>query len=592
MTPSSTVAAADTTPELDLAPYTTPIVDERAQVSDPLPHEQVRGHFEGTDVEFTIHLPPSSAWEGRFYQYTYPMPIPGVNLGGRATDRAIRFALDHGGYAVQAGSSERTVLGHRHAAAAAEFAREIAAEHYGAQGRHIPGYLYGPSGGSFQTVGALELSGGVWDGYVPMVLGTPVSIPSTFFIRAMGRLVLSDVAPRIAGALAPGGSGDPFAGLDAAETAMLEELHAFGIPWSAWEDPDYLLGIVDLDGEPLADGLLGFGEVVRQIDPGYAEDFWTEDGYLGTEQSPLGDRVRARLAEIGDSEENRWLVALPSYYRHQLPGPDEGYIGFDRFRRADGTPHHPQRHVEIGPLMQKETTGGATYSGEVSGKVIIFDTLGDSDALPWHADWYADRIRARLGDRADDKLRVYFHESSDHHEQPVTGRRATHLVSYMGAVEQALVDLTLWVEDGVPAPESTRYRVEDAQIVVPRRAHERGGIQPTASLSARPTADGAGCELHLTADAPKGVLTHVAWDFEGSGRFEEIELDHPARHLELTRRVPLGDVQDAVVGVRVTSRRTDGVCSEHCRVLNLARAKVTGGVDDPAPTTTTRTVTR
>ncbi|MFB3160179.1 hypothetical protein ABLO26_02280 [Neobacillus sp. 179-J 1A1 HS] len=36
-------------------------------------------------------------------------------------------------------------------------------------------------------------------------------------------------------------------------------------------------------------GLLGFGAAVVVSDPKYFDDFWSKPGYLGTEQSALGD---------------------------------------------------------------------------------------------------------------------------------------------------------------------------------------------------------------------------------------------------------------------------------------------------------------
>ena len=35
--------------------------------------------------------------------------------------------------------------------------------------------------------------------------------------------------------------------------------------------------------------LLGFGSVLKAMDPTYVDDFWNKPGYLGTEQSELGD---------------------------------------------------------------------------------------------------------------------------------------------------------------------------------------------------------------------------------------------------------------------------------------------------------------
>jgi hypothetical protein len=44
----------------------------------PVPHHRVRGHFEGTNIQFTIYLHAQenkARWEGRFFQYTYPIPF-------------------------------------------------------------------------------------------------------------------------------------------------------------------------------------------------------------------------------------------------------------------------------------------------------------------------------------------------------------------------------------------------------------------------------------------------------------------------------------------------------------------------------------
>lgn len=555
------------------APYDKPVIDGEQDVLTPGPHRRVSCHFEGTGVGFSVYLPPADAWDGRFFQYTYPMPIPGVWDGPDATERAISFALTHRGYAVQAGSATEAVLGFAHAAAAAEFARTLAAEYYQHRG-HIFGYLYGPSGGSFQTVGAMELTDGVWDGFVPIVLASPISLPGNFFVRAQAGLILTDKAAQIADAVRPGGSGDPFAGLDDAETAMLHELLDYGTPLGAWVSPDYLLGLTDLHGNP-GGGLLGFGAVVRQIDPGYAEDFWTEPGYLGTEASPLGDRMRALLA-LDDSAENRWALALPSYYRHQIPEEPDWY-GFAALRDPDGTPLYPQRTPLVGPIMQAQTTGGATYSGQIHGNCIVVDCLGDSDALPWHADWYANRVRANLGEEFENRFRLYYQEHSDHHEQHVEGYRATHLVDVMPTVEQALLDLTEWVENGVPAPASTRHRMNGAQVVVPDTAAERKGLQPTVTLAVPggyAISAGGTVTLSAHASAPVGWVVEVAWDVYGSGEFETGSPQELATELTVTLTVAYHVPGTYFPAVRVTTHRAPDRSARHGRIQNLSRARV------------------
>ena len=234
--------------------YSQPVIDSRGDETAPVAHHRVSGHFEGTPIEFTIYLPPADRWEGRFFQWTYPIAFTPEQDTSRATDRAIGFALSSGGYAVQAGNVGVS-LGYRHTAAAATFARTVAAEYYGTD-QHIYGYLYGGSGGSYQTIGAAENTTGVWDGYVPYIVGTPMSNPYTFLIRAFARLLLEDEAEQIRDAVSPGGSGDPYAGLDEAEAAMLRELVSFGVPLAAWQNPSYLLM---QDPAFFGDGGLGFG---------------------------------------------------------------------------------------------------------------------------------------------------------------------------------------------------------------------------------------------------------------------------------------------------------------------------------------------
>jgi hypothetical protein len=555
--------------------YANPVIDAESDETSPVVHHRVSGHFEGTNIEFNIYLPPADQWKGRFFQYTYPTAFTPEEDTSNATDRAIGFAVASGGYAVQAGNASVST-GYRHTAAAAKFAEKVAADYYHSGNDKIYGYLYGPSGGSYQTIGAAENTTGVWEGFVPMVLGVPMAGPYTFFIRAMARLVLADKAEQISDAVLPGGSGDPYAGLDEAEEAMLRELTSFGVPLRGWENPDYLLGL------SAPDGLLGFGAIIRGIDPTYADDFWTKPGYLGTEQSPLGDAVRAALAEAGDTTDNRWDIAIRSYYRHQVPPASDGYSNFDQFRNPDGTPKYPQRQLLVGPLIFSGVSGGAAYNGEITGKMIVVDNLYDVDALPVYADWYAQRVRASLGPSDfRDNFRLFYNDRADHLDAPVAGVRATYLVNWYGMVEQALRDLSVWVERGVPAPRSTRYDIEDSQVVVPGNAAVRRGIQPTVDLSVRGGADrvdvAAGQTVTFRAKVqtpPDGGGVVVAeWDFEGTGSYTDVSVGSPKRTAQLRSAYTYDTPGVYYAALRVTAQR-DGVPSEFTQLLNLDRVRI------------------
>lgn len=548
------------------ATYAEPVIDAETNEVTPTAHRRVSGHFDGTDIQFTVYLPPAALWEGRFFQYTYPL------TDAVASDRAIGFGVESGGYTVQAGSSSGASLGFRHAAAAAKVGRAIAASFYGVDAADIPGYLYGPSGGSFQTIGAAEGSSGVWQGFVPMVLGDPMATPYTFFIRSMARMVLAEDAAAISDAVSPGGSADPYASLGEGEQAFLRELTSFGVPLDAWEDPDYLLGLSS------DDGLLGFAPIVQQIDPTYADDFWSKPGYLGTEQSPLGDIARAALAAGGD----RWSIALGTYHRHQLPAANSGYYGWDQFRTATGEPRYPQRSLLVGPLVTSGTSGGSAYSGAISGKMIIVDNLLDVDALPSRADWYANRVRASLGDaRFRESFRLYYNQRADHIEGPKNGTAAARLIDYWGSVEQALRTLSAWHERGAPAPESTRYAIWGTQISLPRLALQRKGIQPVVDLTAnlrddaatvtvgKPVALGAAVQLPTTT----ARVVSIEWDFDGDGTFDSRAFrgSRLAAVAATTHRFDRPGTY--FVSIRVTTQ--DGAhAGEYAQVQNIDRVRV------------------
>lgn len=559
--------------------YATAVIDEETEETTPATHHRVSGHFEGTNIQFNIYLPPADQWEGRFFQYTYPVVFTPEQNTAVADDGALGFTLASGGYAVQAGNAGLS-LGYRHTAAAAKFAEQYAAEYYGYDG-DIHGYLYGPSGGSFQTVGAAENTTGVWDGFVPMVQGVPMSNPYTSTIRAAAELILGDKAEQVSDAALPGGSGDPYAGLDEGEAAMLDELLKFGVPLKGWEYPEYLLGWSD----QFPNGLSGYG---KDVDPGFVDDFWNTEGYLGTEDSPLGDAVRAALDEAGDTLENRWDIAGRFYYRHQVPPVEQGYAGFDQFRDADGAPLYPQRETIWGPTITRSVGGNTAFDGSINSKMIVVDNLYDTDALPYHADWYAQQVEKSLGDQPlDDSYRLYYNDHADHQgppsvDSPIDPERAEHLVDWFGSVEQALRDLSVWVEDGVAPPASTRYAVEDGQVTVPDSATVRRGIQPTVNLRANLRAEKVTVRtesrvvLTAAAVAPRdaGKIVTFAWDCEGDGTYETDEVMRPGRLAAGTAFCRYDEPGTYFPAVKVTSARDGHEDDTFARVENLDRVRV------------------
>jgi hypothetical protein len=556
--------------------YAEPVIDSESDETAPVAHHRVSGHFEGTNIQFNIYLHPEAdkgKWEGRFFQNTYPITFtPGENTS-RAEDRAIEFGLASGGYVVRAGN-DFVSLGYRHAAAAAKFAEQVARDYYGSD-REIFGYLYGLSGGSLQTVGAAENVEGVWQGFVPVVQAVPQPNSYPTNGRSAAELILADKADQIRDALMPGGSGDPYATLDDAERAMLTELHLLGIPWKAWENPDYLLG---RDSRFFGTGL--DSDTPLDYDPTYVNDFWNTAGYLGAEDSPLGARVRAELVEMGDTIERRWNIAKRFAYRYQLPAADEGWIALDQFRKPDGTPIHPQRAVGEPPRFSS-AAGNTAFDGSVNGKVIVLSNLYDVDALPLHADWYRKRVEQSLGAEAVDSYRVYLNDRADHQGADIAGERAASLVDYYGMIEQALRDIASWVEDDVPAPPSTQYEIRDSQVVVGSGADARGGIQLTATLSidGDDRADvetGQAVKLDLTADVPDGLGTVVktSFDYLGTGAFEDAPFGTPGNEVSTSATHTYTTVGTFFAGARVAADREGDIGDPNAQVLNLDRVRV------------------
>ena len=109
----------------------------------------------------------------------------------------------------------------------------------------------------------------------------------------------------------------------------------------------------------------------------------------------------------------------------------------------------------------------------------------DEAAYPWQADWYRSKVRAALGSRFDDQYRLWFVDNAMHvtpnsYMTPSEGGATnaafspvnTRIVSYAGLLQQALRDVAAWAERGIAPPESTSYKMDDAQVVVPPTAAE------------------------------------------------------------------------------------------------------------------------
>ncbi len=288
-------------PRNDLYPdplFTEPFVDIDEWRDVPVAHRYVHGGFTGTDLLFSMYFPPAEHYDGRFVQPL--MHIAGNEnvavtgeLAGLGT-HSIQFAFDWGGYLIESNMGSTMMMGpaditgFRASAATAQYSRVLAEEMYGeTHGEHRPyGYVTGGSGGAYKTMACYENAPGVWDGAVPFIHGSHVSMPNVFTVQAHAFRVLDGVFDQIVDAVEPGG-GDMYAGLDDEQRAALEEVTRMGFPPRAW----FAHERVALSYTGVFAAIFG---TLAVGDPGYFDDFWNVPGYLGADPpaSLLAARIR------------------------------------------------------------------------------------------------------------------------------------------------------------------------------------------------------------------------------------------------------------------------------------------------------------
>ena len=300
-------------------------VDEKRTRTIPggseIVYRYMHGGFRSRQVKFSLHFPLKKQYRGRFFQYLSPFPGPDEELASLAktgADDRIAFALTNGAIFVESNMGSRAAFGTsgdtttvwKSSAAVAEFCRKKAVEIYGCE-RPV-GIVYGGSGGGYKTMACIENTD-AWDGAVPYVIGSPVSLPNTITMHAQGQRVLRHVFPQIIDALDAGGGGDMYAGLNADESAMLRELTNMGFPPQAW----YLEAGGKFDDGSLPVLIPG----VKAMDPSYFQEFWQTPGYPGADPNSSASRDRLQFHGVVKS------VHLPGAPKNE--GTDESRNGVD-----------------------------------------------------------------------------------------------------------------------------------------------------------------------------------------------------------------------------------------------------------------------
>ena len=73
---------------------------------------------------------------------------------------------------------------------------------------------------------------------------------------------------------------------------------------------------------------------------------------------------------------------------------------------------------------------------------------GRRAGVPWSADWYRKQADGTLGaEKVEADYRLWLMDNADH-GRPANAAAETHIVSYEGELQQAVLDLDRWVKDG------------------------------------------------------------------------------------------------------------------------------------------------
>jgi hypothetical protein len=311
-----------------------PYIDVSEDRDDPTRHHYVHGGFEGTDTRFSFYFPrPASRYQGRLYQ-----PLEGANAGHETVQAgplgrergSIEMAFRLGGYMVESNMGhigdvmdpkagpDPTIYGWRAAAESARFSKHVAAQVLGAGPAYS--YVYGGSGGARRSPLCLAYAPDVWDAALPYMgdamdgdrddFRSPRTVGQHFCSMFNVQRVLGDKLAGVIDAMAPGGGGDVFAGLDSHQRQELATLYRLGYP----RGDEFMIS------QPMGQIWFwsSYAARIQRDYPEYWEAFWTTPGHVGFDQPELVERdlmdVRATVG--------RTLLPGELLEEEQFAGPE------------------------------------------------------------------------------------------------------------------------------------------------------------------------------------------------------------------------------------------------------------------------------
>lgn len=278
---------------------------------------------------------------------------------------------------------------------------------------------------------------------------------------------------------------------------------------------------------------------------------------------------------------NDGLLAVQTYHRHQVPPADSDYRVWDQFRNPDGTPIYPQRPLLVGPVFARST--GCSENGSFHGKMIVLASALDRDSFAWQADWFMTQVAHANGGSAQSVARLWYTDNALHGDDGSQSEEdPIRIVSYLGVLQEALLQLADWVENDVPPCETSGYRIDDGQLLLEPTAAGRHGVQPVAKLMVNgaegrcEVAVGEPVTVRVEARSPEGApgVDRIEWAVDGREMFTSSEDVDPAACVERSRTCRFDQPGEYFVAARVTSQRAQYVGTELGALLNVVRARV------------------
>ncbi len=282
--------------------FGAPYIDADEHRELPMPHRYIHGGFAGTSTRFALCYPSAETYQGRLFQ-----PLEGANAGHENVNTGplglvtggLEMTFRLGGYTVESNmghigdvmdpkaGADPTIYGFRAAAESARLSKFVAAQIYGAAPSYS--YVYGGSGGARRSPLCLAYAPDVWDAALPYMgdaqdgdygdmaplrNGTP-NFSSMFNVQRLLGPKIHDVVD----AMWPGGSGDPFAGLDAHQREELATCYRIGYPRG---DESFI-------AQPMGQMWLWASMANRLVAdyPDYWHNFWTKPGHVGFDEPDL-----------------------------------------------------------------------------------------------------------------------------------------------------------------------------------------------------------------------------------------------------------------------------------------------------------------